>query len=90
MARYKSDVPYARVGINNKSSPVDDHLHDLDKMNLPSSSARCSFAIKREMVDDEYICGLSVSETFGGSIIEFQRILKIVTDINGNVILIAV
>lgn len=39
---------------------------------------------QQEMADDEFAGGLSVVEVFGDNIVEFQRIMKIVADINAN------
>ena len=39
---------------------------------------------QQEMADDEFAGGLSVVDVFGDNIVEFQRIMKIVADINAN------
>lgn len=39
---------------------------------------------QQEMADDEFAGGLSVVEVFGDNIVDFQRIMKIVADINAN------
>ena len=44
---------------------------------------------QQEMADDEFAGGLSVVEVFGENIIDFQRIMKIVADINANAMPVA-
>ena len=39
---------------------------------------------QQEMADDEFAGGLSVVEVFGDNIVDFQKIMKIVADINAN------
>lgn len=44
---------------------------------------------QQEMADDEFAGGLSVVEVFGENIIDFQKIMRVVEDINANAMLMA-